>query len=208
MVVRPKKLILFVILVALCLSSMAVDYQEVRFVYDGDTILLGMKDKVRYLGINAPEIDHNGGKSEFMAQAAKDFNLQLVNNAEVILEYDKKKRDRHGRLLAYVFLKNGDMVNALLVRNGLAHVMFNNRCLKYRDILLDCQRKAMREKTGIWSISAKREEQQYLGNKYSYRFHLPECPFAKKISQRNLVRFASRYDCFWEGYSPCKKCRP
>jgi endonuclease YncB( thermonuclease family) len=208
MVVTPKKLILSVILVALCLSLTAADYQVVRFVYDGDTILLGKKNKVRYLGINAPEIDHNGGNSEFMAHAAKNFNLQLVNDANVTLEYDREKRDRHGRLLAYVFLKNGDMVNALLVRNGLAHVMFNDRDLKYRDLLLNCQRKAMREKIGIWSISVKREGREYLGNKYSYRFHLSECRFAKKISQSNLVRFASRYDSFWEGYSPCKKCRP
>ena len=208
MVIRPKKAISFVILAAVCLLLTAAGYQKVRFVFDGDTILLDNKNKVRYLGINAPEINHGSWKSEFMACAARDLNLQLVNETRVRLEYDQTRRDRYGRVLAYVFLENGEMVNALLVRKGLAHVMFNNPDLKYRDLLLNCQRKAMREKLGIWSISFNGQGGVYVGNSNSYRFHLPSCPFTKKILQRNQVRFTSRYDAFWEGYSPCKRCRP
>lgn len=208
MVIRAKKAIFFVVLVAVCLLLTAAGYQKVRFVFDGDTILLDNKSKVRYLGINAPEIDHGSGNSEFMACAARALNHELVDKACVRLEYDQTRRDRYGRLLAYVFLEDDEMVNAVLVRKGLAHVMFNNRDLKYRVLLLNCQRKAMREKIGIWSIPFNVQAGVYLGNRNSYRFHLPECPFAKKILQRNQVRFTSRYDAFWEGYSPCKECRP
>jgi micrococcal nuclease len=205
---RPLKIILIIILAALCLSFMTAGYHRVEFVYDGDTILLDNKKKVRYLGINSPEIDHKGGKSEFMAHAARNSNIELVKVARVSLEFDKEKKDRYGRLLAYVFLENETMVNVLMVRKGMAHVLFNNQDLKYKDLLLDCQRKAMKEKLGIWSRPFKGNEKFYLGNRNSYRFHRPVCRFAKKISRKNGMRFKSRYDAFWEGYSPCKRCMP
>ena len=199
---------LLVPLALVCLSFSPEAFHKVRFVYDGDTILVDGKGKVRYLGINAPEIDHKGGKDEFMAQAARSFNTKLVNGARVRLEHDKAEKDRHGRFLAYVFLENGTLVNTLLVREGLAHVMRNSRELKYKDRLLDCQRKAMQEKIGIWSRPLNGEEKFYLGNGNSYRFHRPDCPFGSKISRRNIVRFQSRHDAFWMGFSPCKNCRP
>jgi len=205
---RPLKIILLIILATACLSLTAAGYHRVRFVYDGDTILLDNKNKVRYLGINSPEIDHKGGKSEFMAHAARHSNIELVKGARVSLEFDKEKKDRYGRLLAYVFLENGEMVNALLVRKGMAHVLLNKQRLKYEDLLLDYQRKAMKEKLGIWSRPFKVQEKFYLGNRNSYRFHRPGCPFAKKISHKNGVRFKSRYDAFRDGYSPCKRCMP
>ncbi|RLF53489.1 MAG: hypothetical protein DRN37_11570 [Thermoplasmata archaeon] len=128
---RPLKIIFIIILASVCLSLTRAGYHRVKFVYDGDTILLDNKEKVRYLGINSPEIDHKGGKSEFMAHAARNSNLEFVKGKRVSLEFDKEKKDRYGRLLAYVFLENGDMVNALLIRKGMAHVLLNKQGLKY-----------------------------------------------------------------------------
>jgi len=183
-------------------------YYKVKYVYDGDTVLLDSAEKLRYLGINAPEIDHKGEKSEFLAFAARDLNLDLVNGARVRLEYGETKRDRYGRLLAYVFLENGNMANAIMVRKGLAHVLLTNQSLKYKGVLLDCQRKAIKEGLGIWSRHLKGKEKNYLGNRRSYRFHRPSCPFGRRIKSSNLVRFKSRRDAFWEGFSPCKHCKP
>ena len=205
---KAKKVILFIIMLLVCLSMARETFNSVKFVCDGDTIVLGSGETIRYLGINAPEVDREGGKSEFLAENARDFNFDLVKHARIKLEYDAETRDRYGRLLAYVFLENGDMVNALLLRNGLAHVMWHVPNVKYRGLLLDCQREAMKNKLGIWSRQAEKEEKFYSGNRESYRFHRPGCPFAKKISPQNVVRFSSRYDAFWEGYSPCKRCRP
>ncbi|UCF83081.1 MAG: thermonuclease family protein [Desulfobacteraceae bacterium] len=205
---KLNELVLLITLACLCLSMAPSEYRSVDFVYDGDTILLDGGDKVRYLGIDAPEIDHKGGKSEFMARAARNFNVKLVKDSRVKLEYDQEKRDRYGRRLAYVFLENGDMVNAVLLRKGLAHVMLHSLNVKYKTLLLDCQRKAMKEMLGIWRRSPKKEEKYYLGNKSSYRFHRPGCHFGRKISRRNVVRFQSRYNAFWAGFSPCKRCRP
>ena len=205
---RAKKFFLLIILSIFCLSLTPAAYRSVCYVYDGDTILLDGGDSVRYIGIDTPEIDHKGGKNEFMAQAARAFNKKLVKGSRVQIEYDQERKDRYGRRLAYVFLENGDMVNAILVRKGLANVMLKSPNVKYKAMLLDCQREAMKERLGIWSRSPGREEKYYLGNINSYRFHRPVCPFGRKMSKKNVVRFQSRYEAFWAGYSPCKRCRP
>lgn len=183
-------------------------YHLVKFVYDGDTILLDTGEKVRYSGIDAPEIGHKGEKNEFMALASRDFNLHLVGKDRVRLEFDREKRDRHGRLLAYIFLEKGDMVNALMVRRGLARLMVKRPNIKYLSLLLHNQRLAMGERLGLWQKDPKKLEKYYLGNRKSYRFHRPGCPFGTKIGPHNLVRFRRRRDAFWEGFSPCKRCRP
>jgi len=201
-------LIILILLQGFSLSLTSFAFHRVVFVYDGDTVLLKNGAKVRYLGINTPEIDYEGGKSEFMAQTAKDFNQELVKGALVRLEYDLERKDGYKRFLAYVFLQNGDMVNALLVRKGLAYIISIRPNLKYRDLLLECQRKAIKERVGIWSNLLRDRGENCLGNRKSYRFHRPDCPFARRISKKNLIRFRSRDDAFWEGYSPCKRCNP
>lgn len=183
-------------------------YHRVNYVYDGDTVLLDHHQKVRFLGVNAPEVDHEGGTGEFMARAAWQFTRDRIESSQVRLELDSERHDRYGRLLAYVFLKNGKMVNALLVRKGLAHVSFHSKNTKYRALLLDCQRKAMKEHLGIWSRPVNGKEKYYVGNRMSFRFHASDCPFGRKISKKHLVRFKTRRAAFWEGYSPCKKCCP
>ncbi len=183
-------------------------YNRVQYVYDGDTILLETGEKVRYLGIDAPEMDHEGKEGEFLAIPSRDYNARLVNKKRVRLEFDQEKRDHHGRLLAYVFLEGGDMVNALLLRQGFAHVMVKRPNLKYFSILLDDQRMAMKARLGIWSQATGKMESYYLGNDKSYRFHRPECSFAAQIRPYNLVKFEGRHKAFWEGFSPCKRCSP
>jgi micrococcal nuclease len=183
-------------------------YHKVKFVYDGDTVLLDSGEKVRLLGINSPEMDHSGEESEFKARAAWRFTRERVKGTQVWLEHDSEKQDHYGRLLAYVFLKNGEMLNELLVREGLAHVMFYSKNLKYRALLLDSQRKAMKAKRGIWSRSIKGKEKFYLGNRNSFRFHGPDCHFGRGISKKNRVKIKTRRDAFWDGFSPCKQCCP
>ena len=205
---KHKEYIAILILSFLGLAFSLVEYDVVKYVFDGDTVLLKSGKKVRYLGIDAPEIDHEGGKHEFMALSAKDFNSNLVKGAKVRLEYDQEKKDRYGRLLAYIFLENEKMINALLVEKGFTIVLLKTPNLKHKEQLIRCQRKAIKEKVGIWSNNSKLIEKRYIGNKKSFRFHRPNCPFGKKTSRRNIYPFKSRLDAFWKGYSPCKRCKP
>jgi endonuclease YncB( thermonuclease family) len=203
-----RKLIFLGILAAFSTSSAAPAYRSIRYVYDGDTILLEGGEKVRFLGIDAPEVGYDGKKCEFMARAARQFVRNVLRKSDVRLECDREKTDRHGRLLAYVFLENGDMINTMLVRKGLAHVMLRRPNLKYKAVLIQCQQKAIRDKLGIWGRPSGAEEKFYTGSRRSYRFHRPDCPFGKRISEKNRIRFHSRRDAFWAGFSPCDHCQP
>ena len=208
---RRNYLILIIVLIMASggLSFAPEPYHLVKTVFDGDTIQLDSGEKVRYLGINAPEIDHDAGsETECMAVDSKNLNDSLVRRKWVKLEFDQVRQDRHGRLLAYVFLENGDMVNALLVRKGLAHVIGVKPNTRYFTPLLREQRLAMDEKAGLWSRCSSRPETFYIGNANTLNFHRPQCPSIKKIFPGNVVRFESRHKAFWEGFSPCRQCRP
>lgn len=181
---------------------------HVKYVYDGDTILIYNGEKVRYLEIDAPELRSDGREHEFLAVESMDYNRLLVGRGSVRLEFDRERRDRYGRLLAFVYLNNGEMVNGLMVEKGLARVMVHGPRTKYFDWLLGLQRKAIENQLGIWKKQPTNPEPYYVGNQVSYRFHRPDCPFGKAIAPQNRVQFMSYRQASWEGFSPCKKCNP
>jgi micrococcal nuclease len=201
-----RKRVAGILLIALLTLSAAKLY--VKQVYDGDTVVLSTGEQVRYIGVDSPEIDHQGGKSDFLAHEARQINAKLVQGKPIRMEFDQERHDRHGRFLAYVFLENGDMVNELLVRKGFARVLPKPPNLKYFSLLLDSQRRAMVERVGIWQKDPEKPEPYYIGNSESYRFHRPSCPLGKTVSGRHRVRFETAYRASWEGYSPCRECKP
>ena len=85
-------------------------------VVDGDTIrvrLDGVEERVRYIGIDTPERDQR------CFVAATRANEALLDDGPLRLEFDVERRDRYGRLLAYVY-EGTPFVNMELVRRGLA----------------------------------------------------------------------------------------
>ena len=180
----------------------------VRFVYDGDSVMLTNGEKVRYLGVDAPEIGYDGDKNQYKALESKNYNAFLVSGKRVRLEFDLQRSDRYGRQLAYVFRPDGKMVNALLVESGMAKVYFHQPKNKYFALLLQCQRKAIAKKIGIWNKPEADEEAYYVGSLKSFRFHRPGCKYAKKIKHINRVSFKDRAAAYWEGFSPCSRCVP
>ena len=121
-------------------------------VVDGDTIHVRLGDrveKVRYIGVNAPELHHPRKGEEPGGREASRVNRQLVSGQRVRLEMDVQPRDRYGRLLAYVWV--GDvMVNAELVRLGYAQVMTIPPNVRYQQLFLKLQREAREAARGLW----------------------------------------------------------
>lgn len=121
-------------------------------VVDGDTIHVRVGErveKVRYIGVNTPEVHHPTRGEEPGGREARDVNRQLVGGQRVRLEMDVGARDRYGRLLAYVWV--GDvMVNAELVRRGYAQVMTVPPNVRYQRLFLDLQRGAREAGRGLW----------------------------------------------------------
>lgn len=95
-------------------------------VVDGDTLtvrLNGATERVRYVGVDAPELARpsEGREAECGANEATDANRALVEGREIVLERDTTDRDRFGRLLRHVWLADGQgwqLVTERLVADG------------------------------------------------------------------------------------------
>jgi micrococcal nuclease len=179
-------------------------------VIDGDTAVLEGGARVRFLGIDAPEMERDGQPAEFMAHQAKDYVAGLIQGKTVRLEYDREHYDRYGRLLAYLFLPDGAMVNLAVVRQGLARVYSQAPNLRHQEALNAAQQEAMAAGRGLWQkpLAEQQNETYYLGNKNSLRLHRPNCPLAARMKPANRVRFTSLKDAYSQGYSPCRSCKP
>jgi micrococcal nuclease len=187
-------------------NSYGKDY-VVRKILDGDTIQLETGEIVRYIGVDAPELYLKEGGSEFFAREALKQNKRLVLLKKVRLEYDVEKKDRSGRILAYVYVKNV-FVNAEMVKNGCARAAVKPPNTKYKDTLLDLQKKAMEEERGLWQERKKDTESYYIGNKRTYVLHRPSCKSVPKIPEKSKIVFRNRLDAIKIGYVPDKVCKP
>ena len=184
---------------------MAESWHWVRWVADGDTIVLQDGRHVRYIGINAPEIQHEDRKAEPFGDEAKAINKNFVLHQNVRLKFDREKKDRYGRTLAYVYLRNGQFINAEIIKQGAAYFLYVRPNTRYTDLFITEQQNAMHAGKGLWHNWSE-SKAEYIGNKRSRRFHLPSCPHADKIRSTNRVRFNKRWDAFLEGYAPAKRC--
>jgi micrococcal nuclease len=126
-------------------------------VIDGDTIVVtvgAVSQRVRYIGVNAPELHHPRRGEEPGGREAAAVNRALVHGQRVRLEMDVRARDRYGRLLAYVWV--GDvMVNAELVRLGYAQVMTVPPNVRHQERFLKLQREARESQRGLWGLAMK-----------------------------------------------------
>jgi len=89
-----RKRVAVILLIGLLSLSAAKPY--VKHVYDGDTLAMSTGEQVRYVGVDTPEIDHQGGKSDFLAHEARQFNAKLVQGKQIRLEFDQERNDHHG----------------------------------------------------------------------------------------------------------------
>ena len=190
-----------------CTSSGGAEWATVKWVTDGDTIVLSDGRRVRYIGIDTPEIDHEQQRAEAFGVEAREANRSLVAGHRIQLAGDHERHDRYGRLLAYVYLADGTMVNAELLRRGLAIVLYKHPNTTMFSQLLDAQRIAMRAGRGLWQVKDT-DGPAVLGNRNSRRFHLASCPGARKIHPSNRLVFQKKWDAYWDGYSPARDCIP
>ena len=177
-------------------------------VIDGDTFVLAGGRHVRVLSIDAPEMEHDARPADFLAHKAKAALAGLTLHHKIELEYGPLHYDHYGRLLAYLFLPDHTLVNAVLVRRGLARVYFHSPNLTYQEELLAAQREAIEARRGIWPKLLQQDEPYYLGNKHTLRLHRPDCPLAARMAPANRVRFTSLKEAYLLGYSPCRSCKP
>jgi len=124
-------------------------------VVDGDTIrvrLGGTEERVRYIGVDTPESVKPGTPVQCFGKAASSFNTRLVGARTVRLEFDAERRDRYGRLLAYVYREpDGLFVNAELVRRGYAQPLTIPPNVAHASEFRRLGRSARRGGRGLWA---------------------------------------------------------
>jgi micrococcal nuclease len=131
---------------------------------DGDTIwvdIMGEESRVRYIGVDTPEVASEDRAAEPFAEEATTANAALVEDQIVVLETDVSETDDFGRLLRYVWLRPEDaadpeagawrLVNVELVRAGLADARDYPPDTKYSDFLEEAEQEARVAGLGIWA---------------------------------------------------------
>jgi micrococcal nuclease len=208
-VMKPLLLTLgLILLLMFCAEGgRAGEWVTVKRVNDGDTVQLTDGRRVRFIGVNTPEINHERNTAEPFGFEARARNIELLGSRRIRLELDIERFDDYGRTLAYVFLPDGSMVNEKLLQSGLAYCLYRIPNVKYEARLLKAQRQAMQNRCGLWR-EWREKEGRYIGNCNSRRFHAASCPEAKRISPKNRILFSKRWDAFWAGYAPSKGCQP
>ena len=133
------------------------DGEVVRTV-DGDTIYVRLAtgvEKVRYIGVDTPEVHHPTRGEEPGGREATVVNRRLLGDRPVRLETDVQLRDRYGRLLAYVWARRPDgglvMVNAELVRLGYAAVMTVPPNMRHAALFRRLAAEAREQHRGLWA---------------------------------------------------------
>jgi micrococcal nuclease len=142
------------------------DRAEILRVIDGDTLMVrleGTKDRVRLIGVDTPEVFHSKKLARDARASARDrkviqalgreasrFVRSLAKPGDSIrLEYDREKRDRYGRLLAYVYLSDGTFLNAEIIRRGYGQA-YTRFPFKYLEEFRALEREACEKRRGLW----------------------------------------------------------
>ncbi len=119
-------------------------------VIDGDTIDVdGVR--VRYIGVNTPELARGGRASDCFASKAYEFNRTLVEKGGLRLEKDVSETDKYLRLLRYVYLPDGRMVNEILVEQGYARVATYPPDVANVSRFKSLEKEARQAKRGLWA---------------------------------------------------------
>ncbi len=115
------------------------------------------------IGIDAPEIHESekldrdarqSGRSKeqirTLGRLSWEFTRRQLANKDVGLEFDVQRRDRYGRLLAYVWLSDATMFNVQILREGYSQVLTVPPNVRYAELFLKCQREARENMRGLW----------------------------------------------------------
>lgn len=123
---RRKLVLAFLYLLFLlsCSSSLDGDEAIVKRVVDGDTVVVvyqGREEKIRMIGVDTPETVDPRRPVEYFGREASAFTKKLLPpGTRVRLEFDWERRDKYGRMLAYVY-KGGTFVNDEIIKQGYGH---------------------------------------------------------------------------------------
>ena len=122
----------------------------VRAVIDGNTIDVATLGRVRLLGIEAPRIGRGSDSSAPLGREARQRLTSLVLHRWIRLEHEGAPKGASNRHLAYVTTEDGQFVNAVLVREGLARVAARGPLTRLSE-LQRAEAEARASRRGMWA---------------------------------------------------------
>ena len=119
----------------------------VVYVTDGDTIIIRKgeeEEDLRLIGIDAPEKDTEEG------QLSRRYLNDLLLGKEITLQYGIEEKDKYGRSLVYVWLKE-EMINEKILKDGYAEPLIISPNDAYRVTFEAAYHEAVQQKRGLWA---------------------------------------------------------
>ena len=133
------------------------NYRTVERVIDGDTLVMEKGERVRLIGVDTPETKHPNSPVEPFGKEAAAFTRRMAEGKRVRLQFDAANASRahkdstqQRRTLAYVFLEDGTLLNAEIIKHGygFAYTRFPfARMEEFRRL----EREAREQGRGLWA---------------------------------------------------------
>jgi len=126
------------------------DTRQCVRVVDGDTIVLDGGERVRLIGVDTPETVDPRRPVQRFGKEASAFTRRAVEGKPVRLKYDEDTRDKYGRTLAYVYLSDGTLLNAEIIRQGYGFA-YTRFPFRYQAQFVRLEREAREGGRGLWA---------------------------------------------------------
>ncbi len=174
---------------------------EVKRIRSGDTMIVSPDNKLTLAGVRAP-IE---GEPHF--DEAVKFITAGVEGKKLRLRFEDQERDAKERLVAYAY-EGKRLLNAEIVRAGLAYARITPQSQSHADELLAAQSAARKARRGLWADAPPAAEVGYWADTKYANFHRAACEERKKAKPERVVEFKSRSEALDRGMAPCADCRP
>ncbi len=131
---------------------------KVKWVYDGDTVLLTDKRKIRIIGIDTPETLHHKQKGQAYGAKAREALREKLkqNNYKIKLLYGGEKKDKYSRVLAHIFLNDGTNISSWLLQQGYAKTLAIPPNVEFAECYKNVEKTAQQKSLNIWKLKRNR----------------------------------------------------
>ena len=173
-------------------------------VYDGDTITLQDKRRVRFLGIDTPEL----AERQPFAKEAKQYTEETCLGKDVFISFEpgSDKTDRYGRILAWIWVGQNVgylNLNEALVSQGYASVYTpGKKKLQNYEKLIKLQSQAKQNKLGKWK---EFKDFNVFKTRNGKAFHVRNCKHLAKSKKLDRLKASIAMN---QGLHACRTCLP
>lgn len=139
----------------LCPADRIDERVAVGYVYDGDTVRLNDGRKLRFIGIDTPELGREDRAAQPLAEEARAaLERWLAASPRLLLRQDREALDHYGRQLAHAYFEQGDSVAGRLLAEGLAVTLVVPPNTFDADCRRALERTAQAQGRGLWALPA------------------------------------------------------